>query len=103
MDTMLLSPRKASLSRLGDLIGVPKVDIKAAGFDIGRMDILFDEDRALFDRYAAQDSVITARYLDKVLDTQWIEDLEFQGRPASTNGSMALRYLGKELRFKYHA
>ncbi|WP_156904791.1 DNA polymerase [Ferrimonas senticii] len=59
IDTMLLSS-KASLDDIGELVGIPKMNL-ADGM-IARMDDLYCEDRGLFERYAVRDAQIALEY-----------------------------------------
>ena len=66
-DTMPLAPGKKSLSALGELVGVGKVELPA-GYRIEAMDKLLEDDQDSFEEYALTDTIITARYFAKVRD-----------------------------------
>lgn len=86
-DTWLLLPEgKRGAETMGQLIGVPKVDI--GDYDKARMDILLAEDPVLFRRYAMADSEITARYLQRV--TKLVDELWRRKSPPVTIGGCAV-------------
>lgn len=62
-DTSLLVPEdgRRSLDALGDLVGVPKVDLPE-GFTKDRMDLLLKREPALFEKYLRADLDIPQRY-----------------------------------------
>jgi hypothetical protein len=66
VDTILLSPQGSSLKTVGKSIGVEKIELPPG--QIERMDVLLRDDPELFERYALQDAVIAARYLQKIWD-----------------------------------
>jgi hypothetical protein len=66
VDTILLSPQGSSLKTVGKSIGVEKIDLPPG--QIERMDLLLRDDPELFERYALQDAVIAARYLQRIWD-----------------------------------
>ncbi len=66
-DTMLLAPQGSSLKKLGETIGVEKVELPPRMIE--RMDLLLHDDRALFERYAKQDAIVAARYYARVRET----------------------------------
>ena len=64
IDTMLLAPAGTSLEKLGNLLGVPKIDLPE-GYSKDRMDIFLQDHRALFEEYALTDAVIPALWVVK--------------------------------------
>ena len=59
-DTINLTAPGTPLDTIGDLIGVPKIDIPLE--DKKRMDLLLERDPELFERYALRDTEVTAVY-----------------------------------------
>ena len=55
-DTMLLSPPGSSLSKIGDLYDLPKIDLDSSYKN--NMDVLMEENYELFKTYAMRDSLI---------------------------------------------
>ena len=64
IDTMLLAPAGTSLEKLGNLLGVPKIDLPE-GYSKDRMDIFLRDHPALFEEYALTDAVIPALWVVK--------------------------------------
>ncbi len=67
-DTMLLSPNGSSLSSLssvGDLLSIPKVEIPEP-YSISRMDEFLEAQPEKFAEYAITDSIISARHFERV-------------------------------------
>jgi hypothetical protein len=58
-DTSRLLEAGASLEKVGDELGLLKIDIEAMGYDKSRMYILLEKDPDLFERYALRDCEIT--------------------------------------------
>lgn len=65
-DTMLLAPSGSSLQKLGDALGLQKLDLPA-GYDKGAMDRLYNERQDTFIAYAAQDAVITLAWIEAMV------------------------------------
>lgn len=63
-DTYLLSA--SGLDAIGDMLGVPKIDIEARGFTKARMDLLKRLNPKLYRDYAIRDAEITVRYLRRL-------------------------------------
>lgn len=64
-DTMLLSPNGSSLSSVGDLLSIPKVEIPEP-YSISRMDEFLEAQPEKFTEYAITDSIISARHFERV-------------------------------------
>ncbi|HCG6900538.1 TPA: hypothetical protein NJ315_004100 [Vibrio parahaemolyticus] len=64
-DTMLLSPNGSSLSSVGDLLSIPKVEIPEP-YSISRMDEFLEAEPEKFAEYAITDSIISARHFERV-------------------------------------
>ncbi|HHC7364642.1 TPA: hypothetical protein ACN30O_003198 [Vibrio parahaemolyticus] len=64
-DTMLLSPNGSSLSSVGDLLSIPKVEIPEP-YSISRMDEFLEAQPEKFAEYAIIDSIISARHFERV-------------------------------------
>lgn len=64
-DTMLLSPNGSSLSSVGDLLSIPKVEIPEP-YSISRMDEFLEAQPEKFAEYAITDSIISARHFQRV-------------------------------------
>jgi hypothetical protein len=90
IDTMLLAPAgQRSLSALGDMLGVAKIDLPDGVVE--RMDLFRDTDPVLFGRYALRDAEITALWFEKVLQF-FDEDLGIYGsRVPATLGAAGVR------------
>lgn len=65
-DTMLLSPSGKSLADVGELVGLPKLDIPAP-YSIEKMDEYLKGDPAGFEAYALRDAEITALHMERML------------------------------------
>ncbi len=63
-DCSLLAPNNTKLAKLGDAIGIPKVDIPDEMKS--RMEELMDDEPELFVTYAAQDAVITLSWIEYI-------------------------------------
>ncbi|MDD2760529.1 MAG: DNA polymerase [Methylomonas sp.] len=61
VDTMLITPNKAALSAIGELIDLPKVSLPA-GYSIAEMDRLLEEKPDDFEAYAIRDAEIAVHY-----------------------------------------
>ena len=64
IDTMLLAPAGTSLEKLGNLLGVPKIELPE-GYSKDRMDLFLRDHPALFEEYALTDAVIPALWVVK--------------------------------------
>ncbi|HCE1991203.1 TPA: hypothetical protein NGS96_003847 [Vibrio parahaemolyticus] len=64
-DSMLLSPNGSSLSSVGDLLSIPKVEIPEP-YSISRMDEFLEAQPEKFAEYAIIDSIISARHFERV-------------------------------------
>ncbi|EGQ8161650.1 hypothetical protein GUA36_23320 [Vibrio parahaemolyticus] len=64
-DTMLLSPNGSSLSSVGDLLSIPKVEIPEP-YSISRMDEFLEAEPEKFAEYSITDSIISARHFERV-------------------------------------
>ena len=64
-DTLLLAPNGQSLSSVGTLLNIPKVEIPEP-YSISRMDEFLEGDREKFEEYAITDAVISARHFERV-------------------------------------
>ncbi|TKF21954.1 hypothetical protein FCV43_08990 [Vibrio genomosp. F6] len=64
-DTMLLSPNGSSLSSVGDLLEIPKVEIPEP-YSISRMDEFLKAEPEKFAEYALTDAIISARHFERV-------------------------------------
>ena len=56
---MMLSPAGTSLETIGELLGVPKVDLPN-GYSKDRMDLFLRDHPELFKKYALTDAIIPA-------------------------------------------
>ncbi|MGZ4954262.1 MAG: DNA polymerase [Methylobacter sp.] len=61
IDTQLITPNKASLSAIGQLIGLPKLSLPE-GYNIAEMDRLLAEKPDVFETYAIRDAEIAVHY-----------------------------------------
>ncbi|EGQ9244925.1 hypothetical protein D0D69_21295 [Vibrio parahaemolyticus] len=64
-DTLLLAPNGSSLSSVGDLLSIPKVEIPEP-YSISRMDEFLEAQPEKFAEYAITDSIISARHFERV-------------------------------------
>lgn len=93
-DLMKLSPPKANLAVLGNLVNVPKIDVEAwdatdgfeAGYYKAHMDKLWVNRPQDFEDYAMVDTVITALYASFMLGLQ--DDLAAAGLGNFKSGSL---------------
>ncbi len=88
-DTIALAPNKASLEAIGNLLGLPKINLPDGAIE--KMDELLETDKELFERYAIRDAEITALYLWEMLGFAE-EHLSAEQVPV-TLGSLAVRLL----------
>lgn len=86
-DTMLLAPEtKKSLAALGEVVGIPKVELPKGAIE--RMAALRDEDRDLFEEYGINDARITLAYYLKMCRVAR-DELGLEKVP-STTGAMSV-------------
>ena len=91
VDAMLLSPQGSSLKTVGKSIGVEKIELPPG--QIERMDLLLRGDPKLFERYALQDAVIAARYLQQISDV--LPTKLGVGKPVPTLGAAGVLLIRK--------
>ena len=91
VDAMLLSPQGSSLKTVGKSIGVEKIELPPG--QIERMDLLLRDDPELFERYALQDAVIAARYLQQISDV--LPTKLGVGKPVPTLGAAGVLLIRK--------
>ena len=80
IDTLPLTPNGAGLSAVGELIGLPKLELPA-GYTKDNMLKFKEEQRALFEEYAIRDAEIAVRYGMRML--AFSEDLKLGKLPAT--------------------
>jgi hypothetical protein len=95
-DTNALAPNKASLEAIGNLLGLPKINLPNGAIE--KMDELLETDKELFERYAIRDAEITALYLWEMLGFAE-EHLRAEQIPV-TLGSLAVRLLQRTWRLE---
>jgi hypothetical protein len=66
-DTMLLSPAGKSLADVGELVGLPKLDIPKP-YSIERMDEYLAGDKVGFEAYALRDAEVSALHMEKIME-----------------------------------
>ena len=93
VDTALLAPTGSSLKALGGSIGVEKIELPPG--QIERMDELLRDDPALFGRYALNDAIIAAKYLD--LTWSALEKNFAIGDHKPTLGSVGVEMIKREV------
>ncbi|WP_217521523.1 hypothetical protein [Vibrio metschnikovii] len=82
-DTMLLAPSGKSLADVGELVGLPKLDIPAP-YSIERMDEYLANDPAGFEAYAMRDAEITALHMERMLKIA--QDIGLKNLPYTIGG-----------------
>jgi len=93
IDTLLLTPNGMGLDAVGELIGLPKLDIPEP-YDKSRMDLYLENDKEGFEAYAIRDAEIAVLYGLKA--TVFVkEDLQLKGMPPSIAG-LAVNYFTRE-------
>jgi hypothetical protein len=92
-DTMLVAPTGQSLAAIGELMGVPKVEIPEP-YSIERMDEFLEKNKPLFTEYAIRDAIITARYFNTY--RQFCSEVGLRGIPY-TIGGVALSLYKKSI------
>ena len=102
LDTMLLAPGKASLEKLGDHIGLPKLSIMP-GYSIEKMVRYRREQPEAFNTYALRDAEIAAIYACSILDQ--LKTLGVPGRPPTLGAAgvamFSRLFLKRELRHEF--
>jgi hypothetical protein len=88
-DTMLLAPAGKSLADIGNLVGQPKIPIKAP-YSIERMDILLAENEPLFRQYAINDAFIACLHMERMIE--FVKSIDLKSLPF-TLGSIAVKAL----------
>lgn len=86
IDTLPLTPNGAGLSAVGELIGLPKLELPA-GYTKDNMHEFMQEQPALFEEYAIRDAEIAVRY--GMLMLTFSEELKL-GKLPSTIGAIAV-------------
>jgi hypothetical protein len=86
-DTMLLAPAGKSLADVGDLVGLPKLEIPAP-YSIERMDEYLAGDKAGFEAYGLRDSLVSARHFE--MTANLCKELGLKSVPY-TIGGMAVK------------
>ncbi len=89
-DTMLLAPNGKSLDAVGELYGLPKLELPE-GFSKDRMDLFLAQAPEAFEAYAKRDAEIGARHFWEIASFAY-EALGMT-RPPITLGSIATRFL----------
>ncbi|HCE2310191.1 TPA: hypothetical protein NGT30_002513 [Vibrio parahaemolyticus] len=92
-DTMLLSPNGKSLADIGELVGLPKLEIPEP-FSIERMREYKEKDPQGFKEYALRDAVIARRFMEKMIAFCVDNGI---GKLPLTVGSMAVTLFKKSL------
>lgn len=67
VDTLFLAPNKSPLSALGEMLGLPKVELPA-GYSKDRMDEFLAGDKEAYELYALRDAELAVKYALKVRD-----------------------------------
>ena len=96
-DTMLVAPTGQSLAAIGELMGVPKVEIPEP-YSIERMDEFLEKNKSLFTEYAIRDAIITARYFNTY--RQFCSEVGLRGIPYTVGGvalSLYKKNIGRDL------
>lgn len=88
VDTLLLTPNKMGLDAVGELIGVPKLELPE-GYDKSDMERLLKEQPEFFEEYALRDAEITVLYGLRM--RQFARGLGLAQMPV-TIGSMAAQW-----------
>ena len=85
LDTFRLMDEGTSLEKLGEDLGILKIDIEAQGYDKSRMDILLEKDPTLFDAYALRDCEIALEWFMQTASMQ--EEVLGLKKIATTTGA----------------
>ena len=89
MDTMLLTPDRSGLAVLGEMYGLPKVELPPGM--IQHMDKLLENDPELYERYAIRDPVISALHAWAM--AQFAREHFGKQEPPITLGSLAVKHV----------
>ena len=89
IDTMLITPGGKSLAHLGELYKFPKISIPDGSLE--RMDLLLENDTALFEQYAIRDAEIAALHAWKM--AKFARNHMGADKPPLTLASLALQHL----------
>ena len=80
-DTMLLSPAGSSLAKLGEAMGMPKLDLPT-GYTKDRMDIFKNERPSDYIDYALRDVEVTMEWVKQTTDTSEMTPITLGGMAA---------------------
>lgn len=94
VDTMKLFPM--GLSEIGELIGIPKINIGT--YEKDKMKVLYEQDYNLFYKYAMTDAIIAVRAYKRFEELLSIEGMDIGG----TIGSIGDKYLKDKFIESYH-
>jgi hypothetical protein len=103
LDTMLLCANGSKLADVGEMIGIPKVELPAP-YTKDRMDVLQASDPELFRRYAMTDAVIVVRFV--IALRKVARERLGVNRPFATLGGLAVNYflnVLKDLKMSKHS
>lgn len=89
-DLMLLAPAGWNLKKIGDLVGLPKIEIPKP-YSIERMIEFMEEQPEKFDEYSIRDSEIAALYMERMIDFCCME-LGFKTVPYTIGGIGVKRF-----------
>lgn len=90
-DSILLAPAGKSLAGIGELVGVPKLEIPAP-YSIERMDEYLKADKKGFELYALVDAEICFHFL--IMVRKFVrDDLGFRGLPVTVGGMATKLFL----------
>jgi DNA polymerase type B, organellar and viral len=93
-DTMLLSPGKTSLDKLGETLGIPKVKLPK-GYTKDRMDLFQADQPEQFRAYAMTDARIAALWADRILKV--MDSLNIK-KPVATLAGAAVELAAREIK-----
>lgn len=89
-DLMLLAPAGFNLKKVGELVGLPKIDIEAP-YSIERMIEFMTKAPEKFDEYSIRDSEIAALYMEKMIEF-CCDELDFSSVPYTIGGIGVKRF-----------
>lgn len=89
-DLMLLAPAGFSLKKVGDLVGLKKIDIEPP-YSIERMIEFMKQAPELFDEYSIRDSEIAALYMERMIEF-CCDELGFASVPYTIGGIGVKRF-----------
>jgi hypothetical protein len=95
LDTMLLSANGSALEDVGEMIGIPKVELPPP-YSKDRMDLFLAKDPRLFKSYAMTDAIIVARFIPQL--RKLARERLNVGRPFCTLGALAVSYFMEVLK-----